>query len=65
MPKRPLALQLDEVVQAILVSLQSRPEKAPHRELASLARVVLELRDLPRDGGQPCLSAPSPCNWMK
>src|SRR5207244_3612758 len=49
MPKRPLALQLDEVVQAILVSLQSRPEKAPHRELASLARVVLELRDLPRE----------------
>src|SRR5207245_7294654 len=49
MPKRPLALQLDEVVQAMLVSLQPRPEKAPDRQLASLARVARELRDLPRE----------------
>src|SRR5437660_11298220 len=49
MPKRPLALQLDEVVQAMLVSLQPRPEKAPDRQLASLVRVARELRDLPRE----------------
>ena len=49
MPKRPLALQLDEVVQAMLVSLQPRPEKAPDRQLASLVRLARELRDLPRD----------------
>ena len=48
MAKRSLALQLDEVVQAMLVSLQPRPEKAPDRELASLARVAQELRELPR-----------------
>jgi uncharacterized glyoxalase superfamily protein PhnB len=48
MAKRSLALQLDEVVQAMLVSLRPRPEKAPDRELASLARVAQELRDLPR-----------------
>jgi PhnB protein len=46
--KHSLALQLDEVVQAMLVSLQPRPEKAPGRELASLARVAQVLRDLPR-----------------
>jgi len=49
MAKRSLALQLDEVVQAMLVLLQPRPEKAPDRELASLARVTQELRDLPRE----------------
>jgi len=49
MPKRPLALQLDEVVQAMLVSLQPHPEKAPDRQLASLVRVARELRDLPRE----------------
>jgi uncharacterized glyoxalase superfamily protein PhnB len=48
MAKRSLALQLDEVVQAMLVSLRPRPEKALDRELASLARVAQELRDLPR-----------------
>ena len=48
MVKRSLAMQLDEVVQAMLVSLRPRPEKAPDRELASLARVAQELRDLPR-----------------
>ncbi len=48
MAKRSLALQFDEVVQAMLVSLQPRPEKAPDRELASLARVAQVLRDLPR-----------------
>jgi len=48
MAKRSLALQLDEVVQAMLVSLRPRPEKAPDRELASLARVAQQLYDLPR-----------------
>jgi PhnB protein len=48
MVKRSLAMQLDEVVQAMLVSLRPRPEKAPDRELASLMRVAQELRDLPR-----------------
>jgi len=38
MANRSLALQLDEVVQAMLVSLQPRREKTPDRELASLAR---------------------------
>jgi len=47
--KRSLSLQLDEVVQAMLVSLQPPPEKTPDRELASLARVARELRDLPRE----------------
>jgi PhnB protein len=49
MPKRPLAEQLDEVVQAILASLQPRPEKAPHRDVAPLAAIARELRDLPRE----------------
>lgn len=49
MAKRSLALQLDEVVQATLVSLRPRPEKSPDRELASLMRVAQELRDLPRE----------------
>ncbi len=49
MAKRSLALQLDEVVQAMLVSLRPRPEKAPDHELASLARVAEVLRDLPRE----------------
>jgi len=46
--KRSLAMQLDEVVQAMLVLLQPRPEEAPDRELASLARVAQALRELPR-----------------
>src|SRR5207249_10911064 len=45
----PISLQLDEVVQAMLVSLQPRSEKEPNRELASLQRVAQELRDLPRE----------------
>ena len=49
MVKRSLAMQLDEVVQAMLVSLRPRPEKAPDRELASLMRVAQGLRDLPRE----------------
>ena len=49
MAKRSLAVQFDEVVQAMLVSLQPRPEKEPHRELASLMRVAQVLRDLPRE----------------
>src|SRR5438552_15303038 len=49
MAKRSLALQCDEVVQGMLVSLQPRSEKEPNRELASLQRVAQELRDLPRE----------------
>ena len=49
MAKRSLAMQLDEVVQAMLVSLQPRPEEAPDRELASLTRVAQVLRGLPRE----------------
>ena len=48
MAKRSLALQLDEVVQAMLVSLRPRPEEAPDRELAPLMRVAQGLRELPR-----------------
>jgi len=49
MPKRSLAMQLDEVVQAMLVSLRPRPEEHPDRNLASLTRVAQVLRDLPRE----------------
>jgi uncharacterized glyoxalase superfamily protein PhnB len=49
MAKRSLALQLDEAVQAMLVSLRPRPEKAPDRDLAPLVRVAQVLRDLPRE----------------
>jgi PhnB protein len=42
-------MQFDEVVQAMLVSLQPRPEKAPARELAPLTRVAQVLRELPRE----------------
>ena len=48
-PKRPLAEQLEEVVQGILVSLRPRPEAAPHRKLAPLAAIARELRLLPRE----------------
>ena len=33
MAKRSLAMQFDEAVQAMLVSLRPRPEEAPDREL--------------------------------
>lgn len=49
LPKRPLAEQLEEVVQAMLVSLQPRPEVAPHRDLAPLLAIARELRYLPRE----------------
>lgn len=49
MAKRSLAMQLEEVVQAMLVSLRPRPEEAPDQALASLARVAQVLRDLPRE----------------
>ncbi len=49
MAKRSLALQFDEVVQAMLVSLQPRPEKAQDRELPALTRVAQVLRVLPRE----------------
>ena len=48
LPKRTLAEQVEEVVQAMLVSLQPRPEEAPHRDLAPLAAIARELRYLPR-----------------
>jgi uncharacterized glyoxalase superfamily protein PhnB len=49
MAKRSLALQVDEVVQWMLVSLRPRPEETPDRELASLTRVAQVLRELPRE----------------
>lgn len=48
-PKRPLAEQLNEVVQAMLVSLQPRPEKSSHRDVAPLLAIARELRHLPRE----------------
>src|SRR5207302_6572880 len=48
LPKPTLAEQVEEVLQAMLVSLQPRPEKAPHRDLAPLAGIARELRYLPR-----------------
>ncbi|PYT56222.1 MAG: hypothetical protein DMG43_00775 [Acidobacteria bacterium] len=48
MPKRSLAVQLDDAVQAMLVSLRLRPEKAPDRKLAPLLEIARELRLLPR-----------------
>jgi len=48
MAKRSLAEQLDEVLQAMLVSLRPRPEEAPDRNLAALMRVAQDLRELPR-----------------
>jgi uncharacterized glyoxalase superfamily protein PhnB len=42
-------VQLDEVVQAMLVSLRPRPEEPPDRNLAPLMRVAQELRELPRE----------------
>jgi uncharacterized glyoxalase superfamily protein PhnB len=49
MPKRSLANQLDNVVQAILALLPPRPEEKPHRDLAALVRVAQALRELPRE----------------
>ena len=49
MAKRSLAMQFDEVVQAMLVSLRPRPEEAPDRDLVPLVRVAQALRDLPRE----------------
>jgi PhnB protein len=49
LPKRSLAEQIEEVVQAMLVSLQPRPGEAPHRDLAPLAAIARELRYLPRE----------------
>lgn len=49
LPKRPLADQLEEVVQAMLVSLQPQPEKSPHRDVAPLLSIARELRFLPRE----------------
>jgi len=49
MAKRSLAVQLDNVVEAMLVSLQPRPEEKPHRELAPLTKIARELRLLPRE----------------
>jgi PhnB protein len=49
MAKRSLAMQFDEVVQAMLVSLRPRPEEAPDRELPALMRVAQALRELPRE----------------
>ena len=48
MAKRPLGEQVEEMVQAMLVSLEPRPEKARHRDLAPLTAIARELRLLPR-----------------
>ncbi len=48
MPKRSLAVQLDDAVQAMLVQLRPRPEEKPHRDLVALAEIARELRLLPR-----------------
>ena len=47
--RRPLAEQLEGVVQGIVVSLEPRPEAVPHPSLAALAAVARELRYLPRE----------------
>ena len=49
MPRPSLADQVEEVVQAMLVSLQPRPEAEPHRDLPALLGVARELRYLPRE----------------
>ncbi len=49
MPKRSLIEQVDEAVQAVLVSLRPRPEEAPHGDLAALVKIAQELRLLPRE----------------
>jgi len=57
MAKRSLAAQLDNVVDAVLVSLQPRPEEKPYRELAGLAEIARELRLLPREEFRVALKA--------
>ena len=57
MAKRSLAMQFDEVVQAMLVSLRPRPEESPDPELASLTRVAQILRELPRVEFQAALKS--------
>lgn len=49
LPGRPLAERLEEVVQAMLASLQPRPEAAPYRDLPPLLAIARELRYLPRE----------------
>jgi PhnB protein len=48
MPKRGPADQLDQAIQAMLVSLRPRPEQRPSPALPALLRVAVVLRDLPR-----------------
>ena len=48
MAKRPLGEQVEEMVQAMLVSLVPRPERGRHRDLAPLTAIARELRLLPR-----------------
>lgn len=57
LPKRPLTEQLDEVVQAMLVSLQPRPEKSPHRDVSPLLAIARELRFLPREDFREALKS--------
>jgi len=57
MPKRPLAEQVEEVVQAMLVSLQPRPEAVPRGDLAPLLAIARELRYLPREGFRAALKS--------
>jgi PhnB protein len=48
MPKRPLREQVDEAVQALLVSLQPHREEKPDRNLPALTAIARELLLLPR-----------------
>jgi hypothetical protein len=48
MPRRSLSEQVEEVVQAMLVSLQPRPEEKPDSNLSALTAIARELRLLPR-----------------
>jgi PhnB protein len=48
MAKRPLHEQVEEMVQAMLASLEPRQEKVGHRDLAPLTTIARELRLLPR-----------------
>src|SRR5437867_3881679 len=49
MRKRSAAVQLDEMVQAMLVSLKPRPEEDASSSVAPLVAVAHALRDLPRE----------------
>jgi len=57
MPKRSLAVQLDDAIAAMLVSLKPRPEEEPPRGVPALVKVARELRLLPREEFRTSLKA--------